>query len=336
MIIWSGFIVGLLLGFVLTRGYFCQYSGLSDTLMFRNFKIAKASIWAVLIAMIGFHLMVGLGIITLNPKPFFWAASIIGGMIFGLGMTMVGGCAGGTTFKIGSGLIGYLIAGLGIALGGFFTAEGFLKPIRLFLQESTKVTIAGKNPTLTSLLEVNPWILVLLFSAIFIWLLFKLRTEEKESQPSFFVRLLKLRWPSALTGIAIGIIGMIAFVTSAAAGRNYPLGIVEGYIAILKSFLTGQFIFNWVFMLIPGIILGAMIASLLASEFRFRLPNFKTAVIMLVGGFLMGGGAVLGAGCNVTHILSGIPQLAIGSIVSGIIIFGTAYLVDYFRFIRKK
>jgi hypothetical protein len=338
MIILSGFIVGLLFGFVLTRGYFCQFSGLSDALMFKNFRIIKATIWAVLIAMIGFHLMASLEIITLNPKPFFGAASIIGGAVFGLGMTLVGACVGGTTFKMGTGLISYFIAGIGIALGGLSAAEGFLKPIRLALQDTTKVMIKGANPTLSSLLGLNPWILVLILAVIFIWLLLKLRTEEKEPRPeaTFFARLFKLRWSPALTGVAIGIIGMIAFVASAAAGRNYPLGIVEGYIPILKSFLTGSFTLSWMYLLIPGIILGSTIAAFVAGEFRWRLPNWKTAVIMLIGGFLMGGGAVFAAGCNVTHILSGIPQLSVGSIVSGIAIFGAVYLIDYFRFIRKK
>ena len=334
-IILTGFIVGLLFGFVLQRGYFCQFSGLiTDVLMFRDFRILKGTIWAILVAMIGFHLMASLDIITLNPKPFFWGASIIGGLIFGIGMALVGGCAGGTTFKMGTGLIGYLIAGLGIAIGGLLTAAGFLKPYRVGLQEATKITVEGANPTLASILNLNPWILVFVLAILFVWLLIKLREGKKEEGGplSLFGKLFSQRWPPALTGTLIGIIGMIAFVTSAAAGRNYPLGIVEGYIHILP----GGFPLSWIAFLIPGIILGSAIAALLAGEFRLRFPKWKKGVVMLVGGFLMGIGAVTAAGCNVTHILSGIPQLSIGSIITPLSIFGAAYLVIYFSIIKKK
>lgn len=335
-IVWSGFIVGLLFGFVLQRGYFCHLSGFTDALMFKDFRVVKATIWAVLIAMIGFHLMAGLGMITLNPKPFFWAASIIGGAIFGIGMSLVGGCAGGTTFKIGTGLISYLIAGLGIALGGFFTEAGFLKPYQVALQSATKVVVDGANPTLASIFKLNPWIVVIILAVIFILLLVKLR--EKEGGPeglSLWQKLFSQRWNPGLVGISVGIIGMIAFITSAASGRNYPLGIVKGYILILKSFLSGDFVLNWIYMLIPGIILGSAVAALAAGEFRFRLPSLKKVLVMLIGGFLMGVGAVTAAGCNVTHILSGLPQLSIGSLISGTAIFGMSYLIVYFRIIRK-
>jgi len=336
LVIFSGFLVGILFGFVLQRGYFCHLSGFTEAIMFKNFKIVKATIWAVLIAMLGFHLMASLGIISLNPKPFFWLASIVGGMIFVLGMFLVGACAGGTTFKIGTGLLSYLIAGLGIAIGGLMTAEGFFKPFRELLQGTTKILIAGKTPTLDSIFHLNSWIVVLVLALIFVWLLVKMKEKtESEEEQSLVKKLFKLRWSSALTGIAIGIIGMIAFYTSANSGRNYPLGIVEGYTPILKSFLTGNFkLINWMYMLIPGIISGSVIGSLLSGEFKLRLPKLKQVLTMLIGGFFIGVGAVTMAGCNVTHILSGIPQLSIGSIVSSIVIFGTLYLIVYLKFIR--
>lgn len=347
LVVFSGFLVGLLFGFVLERGYFCQFSGFLDAVVFRNLKIVKGTIWAVLVAMVGFHLLAQFGVITLSPKPFFWGANIIGGIVFAIGVFLVGGCAGGTTFKIGTGLVSYLLAGLGIALGGFLTAEGFLKNFKDFLQTATKVTVDKASPTLASILDLNPWIVVIILAALFIWLLIKIKNRKEQvsgvektggqEQPSLLAGVFKRRWGPAATGIAIGLIGMLAFVASAASGRNYPLGIVEGYVVIFKSFLTGNFqLINWMYLLIPGIILGSALSSFLAGEFRLRLPKARQIAPMLIGGILIGVGAVTMAGCNVTHILSGIPQLSIGSLVSSFAIFGTIYLIAYQKFIRKK
>jgi uncharacterized protein len=49
---------------------------------------------------------------------------------------------------------------------------------------------------------------------------------------------------------------------------------------------------------------------------------------------MMGFGAVLSSGCNIGHILSGVPQLSIGSILGGISIVLGGWVMAYFMFIR--
>ena len=48
----------------------------------------------------------------------------------------------------------------------------------------------------------------------------------------------------------------------------------------------------------------------------------------------MGFGAVLSGGCNITHILSGVPQLSLGSFLAGISIILGAWLMSYIMFVR--
>lgn len=334
----SGLFVGLLFGFVLERGYFCQYSGLADALMLKNYRIVKATIWAILITMVLFHLMSTMGVISLNPKPLFWGANIVGGVIFGLGVVLVGGCAGGTTFKIGTGLISYLLAGIGIAIGGFITAEGFLSPYKTFLQKSTIIMAGKKAVTLDSIFGVNHWIIVSLLVIGFVLILYSLRDKNKQKEEiSLKEKLFSRNWGPVVIGLSVGIIEAIAFIASAKSGRNYPIGIVEGYIPAAKIVLAGSFkAVNWMLMLILGIIAGSSIAAVLAKEFRLRLPKTKQIFVMPFGGFLLGVGAVTSGGCNITHVISGIPQLSIGSIISGLAIFGTIYLFIYFKFLRQS
>ena len=59
-----------------------------------------------------------------------------------------------------------------------------------------------------------------------------------------------------------------------------------------------------------------------------------TLTANLVGGLLMGFGAFVSTGCNIGHILSGVPQLSLGSILGGICIVLGGWTTAYFMFIR--
>ena len=82
--------------------------------------------------------------------------------------------------------------------------------------------------------------------------------------------------------------------------------------------------------------IGAAVAAVIAGEFKFRWPGWATMGQTLVGGLLMGFGAVTSSGCNVTHILSGLPLLSIGSILGSISIALGAWFMAYMMFVRPN
>ena len=86
--------------------------------------------------------------------------------------------------------------------------------------------------------------------------------------------------------------------------------------------------------MVIGIIIGAFIAAYSADELKLRVPPWKTLLQTFGGGLLMGFGAVTSGGCNIGHILSGVPQLALSSIFGGIFIVLGAWTASYFLFIR--
>ena len=141
-----------------------------------------------------------------------------------------------------------------------------------------------------------------------------------------------------MTGIGIGIVGIISFPISAAAGRNYPLGITAGWIQWVKVVILrveGQAV-NWIAAMVLGIVIGAFIAALISGEFKFRFPKWGMIGQAFLGGLIMGFGAVTSGGCNVTHILSGIPQLSIGSFLAAIAIALGAWVTAYLMFVRPN
>lgn len=338
-IIWIALVIGLLLGFVLQRGFFCMYSGISSFILTRNYRLVKATIWAFLITMIGFHTLHSLGIQPLDPKTFFWTGSIIGAIVFGIGMVWAGSCIVGTPLRAGMGQIGYWLTLLGMGIGGWLSIYGPLTPYIKALQKPTEVLIGGKKATLDALLGVNHWVLVIIVGVFLIWLLAKLKkdeiTEKKaEEEISLVNKIFKKLWAPAAIGISIGVVEIIAF----ASGKS-PAGLggfIAGYGAYVNSLLTGKLPFNWPVLLVTGIIIGVFITALLAGEFRIIWPNLKRVPGLFFGGLFMGMGAVTAVGgCNVAHLISHAPQFSIGSIVSIVFIIGVAYLLIYFQFIRK-
>ena len=61
----------------------------------REYDLEVSPILVTDVTMLGFTVMSQTGAITLNPKPLFWGANIVGGFIFGIGMVLAGGCASG-------------------------------------------------------------------------------------------------------------------------------------------------------------------------------------------------------------------------------------------------
>lgn len=327
----SGLIIGLLFGFVLQKGRFCMNSAFRDPLVFKDFTLLKAVVLALVVQLIGFHVLSSLGIITLAPKTFYLFGAILGGFIFGIGMVIAGGCASGTAYRVGEGMVASMIALVGFVSAAYFAKDGFLSSITKSIQQQD----LGKI-TLSSVTGISVWVFVILFSIIGIYFLFKQKETIFKVQKSLFEKIFKSGWNWKTTGIIIGIIGMLAFIFSPFSGRNYPLGITMGFETIVKSVVTGQNFLNWESFEVIGLIIGAFFAALFANEFKIRTPPFKMGVQAFFGGILLGLGAIIAGGCNIGHILSGVPQLAIGSIVAGIFIVLGAWAAAYFMFMRGE
>ena len=326
----TGLFVGVLFGFILQRGRFCMNSAFRDAILLKDNVLLKTVFVALLVELVGFAIMDATGAIAINPKPFWWGANLLGSFIFGIGMVLAGGCASGITYRVGEGMVGAMTAVLGLALGGYITAAGFLKAFKGNLQAATTISGAdGKALTLHGILGMDYTTLALILFAIAIaawYFIARKNGEEYEVDKG---------WGWITTGTLVGFVGILAFPLSAAAGRNYPLGITAGWINIVKVIFTGA-AFDWLGLMIVGIVIGCLIAALIAKEFKFRVPKPLVLVQTFAGGLLMGFGAVTSGGCNIGHLLSGIPQLSLGSILAGISIVLGAWAASYVMFVLPQ
>lgn len=336
----GGLAVGIVFGFALQRGRFCMNSAFRDIVTLQDFTLLKSVGAAILVTMLGFTIFSQTGALTLNPKPLFWGANMVGGFIFGVGMVLAGGCASGITYRVGEGMIGALVAVIGLATAGTLTAMGFLKPAKDYLQTSTLLAGAdGAALTLNGVLGMSHATVAysIIVLAVILWLVLGSKNGDTfdKGEHTWWECIYKCSWTWWATGIVIGIVEVIAYFSSVAAGRNYPLGITAGWITIVKMGLPGvEASMDWVAWLVIGIIIGAAIAALIADEFKFRIPKGGVLVQVFIGGLLMGFGAVTSGGCNVTHILSGVPMLSLGSLLGGLFIVLGAWATAWWMFVR--
>jgi uncharacterized membrane protein YedE/YeeE len=313
----SGLVIGLVFGIALQRGRFCFNSAFRDTLMFKDYTIIKAIGVAIAVEMVGFQLLSDLGLVQLYPRGFYWGANILGGFMFGVGMVIAGGCISGATYRTGEGMVGSMLALVGIAIGAASTLNYSLAPIKDLLQNATKIQIKGLSPTIPLVLGVSPWVLIIPVFALFLFSAQRSYRRERKAK-SDPISLFGQSWPWWFSGIIVGVVAVISYPVAETAGRTTPLAMTGGYVGILAIFVNQDIQYmGWEQAMVIGAIFGAGIAALLAREWKVRVPPAKMLAQSLLGGLVMGVGAVLGDGCNITTILIGVPLLSLGGILAG-------------------
>ena len=80
--------------------------------------------------------------------------------------------------------------------------------------------------------------------------------------------------------------------------------------------IVNFFTFGWWSFLVIGFIIGSLIGALWLQEFKFEVHSIKNLLKGLIGGALMGSGAIMTGGCNIGHIFGGIPELSLGSFIT--------------------
>lgn len=119
-------IIGLMMGLICQRSRFCIVASFRDPFMTGKSSSTTGVIAGLIIGLIGFTAIkifgIGSGDISLRARemtwvfPHFWLRAPIGGFIFGLGMTIAGGCAVGALWRFGEGQVKLWAAVLGFLL----------------------------------------------------------------------------------------------------------------------------------------------------------------------------------------------------------------------------
>lgn len=152
-----GLIMGVIFGFLLQKGGVTNYDVIIGQLLLTDFTVIKIMLSAVITGMVGVHLLRSLGLAQLHPKPGSLGASVIGGLIFGVGFGMLGYCPGTVVGAVGQGYLDALFGGI----GGTLIGAGIFAVLFPRLEASVLHRGDFGELTLPQLLKVNPWAVVI-------------------------------------------------------------------------------------------------------------------------------------------------------------------------------
>lgn len=335
----SGLVVGALLGFVMQRGRFCLTGGFRDMYIAKNNRMFYALLIAIAVQSIGVYALIELGAFSYSAGQLSLWATIVGSFIFGVGIVLAGGCATGTWYRAGEGLVGSWIA-----LATYMLSAAIMKsgPLGSFTTQVRSYTVG--TDSIADTFGVSTWVFVALLALIVVAIMIRESRKPrlniarpKPKKTGLAHQLFERRWHPYFTAVLVGIVAIIAWPASAETGRVFGLGITTPSANVLQFLVTGNDSFiNWGVFLVLGILIGSFIAAKGSNEFRVRVPDAAICVRSAAGGLLMGFGASIGGGCSIGN---GLVMTAMmtwsGWIALLFMILGT-WTASYFIFVRPS
>ena len=316
---------GIVFGYVIQRGGFCLTRALSNALLMGDGNILRAYLLALLVAMVGVQVIDWLGVVDIPLRPLRWLSNVVGGLLFGVGMILSGGCSGSTWYRVGEGAVGACVVLLGFAIGATTAGLGFVAPLRTLLQKPMISVGDGGAPTLANVAGISPWIVIVVLAVgIGTWL-GRGRREPEHG-----------KWPWPATGAAVGV--MIAVGWWASAFGDRPIGIT--FAANTGHLLTYPMIgypnrVTWSMLMALGVPLGAFVGAWTTGHFAWKLPAPASLVKIFCGGLLMGAAALVAEGCNINQGLTNSATLALGSLLTFASMCAGACATLWLLFLRK-
>lgn len=342
-------LVGVALGLLFERGRFCFFCIYRDLIEEKNSGPFYAILSALAVGATGYAIVFGIFLPNaasgrFPPEahigPVSWVL-VVAGLAFGLGMALSGACISGHLYRLGEGYSRAPIALFGTLLG---FGVGFYSWNSLYL-----AAIAG-----APVVWLPAWLgyggaLALhlaILAGLALWLL--PRVSEQAPQAAHRItpgwvwnRLFGQRWHPLVTGAGVGLVGVFAYLRVEPLGVTAQLGSISrttlfgmgllperlngldsfaGCATIIAQAITDN---GW---LISGLVLASFAAALLSNRFSISQLTLGNSVTALLGGMLMGWGAMSALGCTVGTLLSGISAFALSGWLFAIAVFGGVWL----------
>jgi hypothetical protein len=320
-----GGIIGVPLGYAMQRTHLCFNRAYRHLILLRDTILIRAIFLAILVQMVGLTLLVqfNVGGVGVNVVPFYWLAAMVGGFIFGISMVYAEGCSSTVWYRVGNGNMAALIALVGFALGEAAIRFGPLSEVGRVLQ-SFEIKLESSAPaTLPNLLGVNPWYVVLPVVLLGGWSLVRSKGGSYEGG-----------WDWRIAGLVLGVIGTLAWVAAWPTGWHYGVGVVGSTAQYVLAVTEGPRVLNWGSFVVLSMPIGAFVAAYRKKELRLRVPDLRSSIRYLIAGGAMGISAAIAGGCNIGHGFSGLPTLAVSSLLATLFTFLGAWLGNYLRYMR--
>ena len=322
----GGVVIGLSFGVIMQRSRFCMVAAVSNAMVMRDYRHVQAFLAAWAIAIPGVMFVESAGWVAIADAGYRsarlnWSGSIAGGLLFGFGAALAGGCAARTLVNVAEGHLGSLITLVAMMLFAGITTFGLLEPARMALSGATAITLASGDSGISAVIRVPPWLVGVVISIVAVGLIVRLGQIRENARLIF-------------AGAAIGGLVVLAWLVNGwwaadefTSGRLAAIAIT-GPLARISYWLstnTGS-VLNFGGAFVAATFVGAMLSAVLRRGFIAATADARRIPHNLIGGAFMGIGATLAGGCNIGQGLSGVSTLSIGSILATVSMVGGTVL----------
>ena len=355
------------MGALAQKTRFCTMGAVSDWINMGDTARMRSWVFAMAIALAGVVALEATGTINLSGETFppyrtasfAWVRYLVGGFMFGVGMTLASGCGNRTLVRIGGGNVKSLTVLLVAAVCAYLMlwTPLFETAFAPWIQATTINLATYGMPTqevgsilagmfgLAPSRTLNLTVSALVAIALFVWV--------------FSSRDFRDNFDAVLGGAVVGVAVLAAwYLTGGPMGlawKEYtemateipsrvqtqsftfisPMGDSVRYLMSPTKFAY----INFGVMALAGVILGGFAYAVATKGFRYeRFFTFKDFASHVLGGALMGIGGVLAMGCTVGQAITGVSTLAMGSILAFFsIVIGAALTMkyQYWRMMRE-
>jgi uncharacterized membrane protein YedE/YeeE len=341
IVIWGGFVLAFIFGAVASKSNFCTMGAISDVVNMEHWGRVRMWLLAIAVAMIGANILHSAGLIDLTKSVYQrpalpWLSMVVGGVLFGVGMTMSGGCANKNLIRVGAGSLRSLVVLVFLGLSAYMTLKGlfgqwragFLDPVTLDLSK-----LGMSNQSLSQLLAkltgmAEPTALLLTVAVLVLAILVFVFKDKR-----FRGNLVQV-----VASVILGLLVVAAWYLSGHIGYGENQETLETVYFATNSRTIESFSFvapvsfslellmlwtdtstRMTFGIASalGVVMGSFVYAISTKQFRWEgfasIDDLKT---QLIGAILMGFGGVTAIGCTVGQGMSGVSTLAIGSFIT--------------------
>lgn len=333
----GGFIIGLVFGAVAQRTNFCTMGSISDLVLMGDGRRFRAWLLAIAVAIIGTQALYFAGSVDINKSIYLsanlgWLGAIIGGAMFGFGMTQTGGCASRTLVRLGGGNLKSLIVIVVLGIFAYTTLRGLLALPRLQI-ETTNIDLAVRglhNQNLGEMMGAAIGIPAALARAVagaalaLLFLVICFRDTSFRRSPENIAAGLVVGLCAIGGWVVTGILANDEFNPVQLASVTFVAPAGES-LQYLMTF-TGSTI-NFGIAVIGGVIVGSFLMAMATGSFRVESFVDRQDLIRHLGGaMLMGAGGVMALGCTIGQGVTGMSTLSLGSLIAWLSILGGGYV----------
>jgi uncharacterized membrane protein YedE/YeeE len=338
---WLAFALAVVFGAVANHSNFCTMGAITDAVVVGDWRRMRMWLLAIAVAIAGATALENTGTVELSKSIYTaarvpWLSHIVGGLLFGFGMTLASGCGSKTLIRLGSGNLKSLIVLITLGISAYMTLKGLFAVWRVNALDVFRFDTSGvgaQNSDLPSIVtamigngSLVKVALPLLIAATFaVW---ALGSRDFRASREMIVGGVVVGAVIVGGWYVTGHIGHLAedprtleeafLGTNSGKPESYSFVAPVGYLLELLMLWSDQTrIVTFGIGGVLGMLVGSAAMALATRTFRWEgFASVEDLVNHIAGGVLMGFGGVTALGCTIGQGLTGMSTLALGSIIA--------------------